>query len=182
MRRTSVRRSSAGLEKAVIRRSNGSGRSVEMPVATITGSKEGPTFAVIAGMHGGEYAGMLAAQKLIQTIEPDCLSGKLIVVPVISTRALSWMSCSVSTTTRSPSSANAAASPTASPGARPSSTHATPEACSSSSSGKPSPACGSRVVVKPLVRRTGRRRRLHPASFHRPGTPLARYFIAHPGP
>ena len=87
MGRTSTRRSSTGIEKAIVRRLHRSGRWVEMPVATITGSRHGPTFAVTAGMHAGEYAGMLAAQKLIQTIEPDSLSGRLIVIPVISTRA-----------------------------------------------------------------------------------------------
>ena len=77
----------SGVEKEVVRRTHRSGEVVEIPVASITGSKPGPTFAVTAGMHGGEYAGVLAAQKLVQTVKPDSLSGRLIVVPVISTQA-----------------------------------------------------------------------------------------------
>jgi predicted deacylase len=58
-----------------------------MPLTVISGNRPGPTLAVIAGMHGGEYAGIFAAQKLIQTVKPDSLSGRLIVVPVISSQA-----------------------------------------------------------------------------------------------
>jgi len=76
-----------GVEKEIVRRTHRSGELLEIPVATITGSKPGPTFAVTAGMHGGEYPGVLAAQKLIQTVKPENLSGRLIVVPVISTQA-----------------------------------------------------------------------------------------------
>ena len=45
--------------------------SVKMPMATIQGSQEGPIFTVTSGMHAGEYAGILAAQQLIQTINPE---------------------------------------------------------------------------------------------------------------
>ncbi len=41
----------------------------------------------MAGMHAGEYAGILAAQRLIQTVRPEVLRGQLVVIPVISTRA-----------------------------------------------------------------------------------------------
>jgi hypothetical protein len=41
----------------------------------------------MSGMHAGEYSGILAAQKLISAVNPDELSGTLLIVPVISTRA-----------------------------------------------------------------------------------------------
>lgn len=80
-------RNRPGVHSEVVTRRHRSGRLVEIPVATIQGAKPGPTFVVMAGMHAGEYAGILAAQKLITTVEPARLTGRLIVLPVISTRA-----------------------------------------------------------------------------------------------
>ena len=76
-----------GIAKEIVSRAHTSGELVEIPVATITGQKSGPTFVVMAGMHAGEYAGILAAQKLIRDVKPENLTGRLIVMPVISTRA-----------------------------------------------------------------------------------------------
>ena len=61
--------------------------SVKMPMATIQGSQEGPIFTVTSGMHAGEYAGILAAQQLIQTINPSELSGTIKIIPIISLEA-----------------------------------------------------------------------------------------------
>ena len=61
--------------------------SVKMPVATIQGSRDGPIFTVTSGMHAGEYAGILAAQQLIQTIDPEELSGTIKIIPIISLEA-----------------------------------------------------------------------------------------------
>lgn len=60
---------------------------VEFPLAVLSGARDGPTLAVITGMHGGEYTGPLAAMRLIQRCNPDDLAGRLIVMPVLSTRA-----------------------------------------------------------------------------------------------
>ena len=61
--------------------------SVQMPMATIQGAQEGPIFTVTSGMHAGEYAGILAAQQLIQTINPSELSGTIKIIPIISLEA-----------------------------------------------------------------------------------------------
>ncbi len=71
----------------IVTREHHSGETIEIPVAVITGSAEGPTFTVMSGMHAGEYSGILAAQRLIQHVSPDALSGTLIVIPVISVRS-----------------------------------------------------------------------------------------------
>lgn len=71
----------------VVTRMHRSGVVVEIPVATIEGARSGPEFAVMSGMHAGEYAGILAAQRLIQTVGPEDLCGTLRVIPVISTQA-----------------------------------------------------------------------------------------------
>ena len=84
------------MSKTTFRRVNDSGQEVVIPVARLTGARSGPTFAVMSGMHGGEYAGVLAAQRLIQTVDPDDLSGSLIVIPVISTEAFKMRSIQLS--------------------------------------------------------------------------------------
>lgn len=61
--------------------------SLEFPLADIRGARDGPTVAIITGMHGGEYSGPLAAIRLIQQTDPDALAGRLLIVPVLSTRA-----------------------------------------------------------------------------------------------
>ena len=60
------------------------GPDVEFPVATFHGSEAGPTIAITAGMHSGEYAGVWAAIELIRWLQTVEISGKVIVVPVVS--------------------------------------------------------------------------------------------------
>jgi predicted deacylase len=59
-----------------------------VPIATIANG-EGPTVLVSAGNHGDEYEGQVAALRLIEEIDPGQVSGRLVVVPVISKEA-SW--------------------------------------------------------------------------------------------
>ena len=76
-----------GIEERIVTRKHHSGELVEIPVARIRGVEPGPQLTVMSGMHAGEYSGILAAQKLISTVKPEDLSGTLLIVPVISTRA-----------------------------------------------------------------------------------------------
>jgi hypothetical protein len=76
-----------GVEERIVTRKHHSGELVEIPVARIRGVEPGPQLTVMSGMHAGEYSGILAAQKLISTVKPEDLSGTLLIVPVISTRA-----------------------------------------------------------------------------------------------
>ncbi len=76
-----------GLEERIVTRKHHSGEQIEIPVACIRGVKPGPQLTVMSGMHAGEYSGVLAAQRLITAVKPGELSGTLLVVPVISTRA-----------------------------------------------------------------------------------------------
>jgi hypothetical protein len=80
-------KTSTGRHEAIVTRSHHSGESVEIPVAWINGSEPGATFTVMSGMHAGEYSGILAAQRLIGTVNASELKGRLIVIPVISTLA-----------------------------------------------------------------------------------------------
>jgi hypothetical protein len=54
-----------------------------VPVATIQGVRVGKTVAILSGAHGTEYASIIAAQAVIQRIDPARLSGRVIVVPLI---------------------------------------------------------------------------------------------------
>ena len=44
----------------------------------------GPTVLVLAGNHGDEYAGQLAAMRLLQELQPEQVRGRVIVIPVLS--------------------------------------------------------------------------------------------------
>ncbi len=85
-----------GKETRIIRRTHHTGEELLMPVATVRGSSPGPTFAITSGMHAGEYAGVLAAIRLIQEVRAEELSGTLTIVPVISTRAFMMRSMQIS--------------------------------------------------------------------------------------
>jgi uncharacterized protein len=86
---------SAGVERSFVKAHHRDGE-IELPVAVLSGARDGPTLAVIAGMHGGEYTGPLAAMRLIQECDPDDLAGRLIVIPVLSTRAFMMRSMQLS--------------------------------------------------------------------------------------
>jgi predicted deacylase len=53
-----------------------------LPVTIIKGARKGPTFTIIAGIHGFEYPPILAVQQLIQDIKPELLAGTLIILPL----------------------------------------------------------------------------------------------------
>jgi N2-acetyl-L-2,4-diaminobutanoate deacetylase len=54
-----------------------------VPIATIANG-DGPTVVVSGGNHGDEYEGQVAALRLVQEIDPAEVTGRIIVVPVIS--------------------------------------------------------------------------------------------------
>ena len=49
-----------------------------IPVSVIKGALPGPTVLMVAGVHGYEFAPILAAQRLADEIDPELLSGELI--------------------------------------------------------------------------------------------------------
>lgn len=55
----------------------------DMPVMVVNGTRDGPTFAVTAGLYPLEYCGVEAAARLYRRVDPDALAGKLIIVPVV---------------------------------------------------------------------------------------------------
>lgn len=64
-----------------------SGGSWALPLMAKIGQSDGPTLAVIAGVHGDEYVGIMAIPALYKEISPDQLAGKLIMIPVVNPAA-----------------------------------------------------------------------------------------------
>jgi predicted deacylase len=55
------------------------GEVIEFPVGTIHGKNDGPTLVVLGGMHGSEFCGIQAAIDIFNEVDPEELSGTLIV-------------------------------------------------------------------------------------------------------
>ena len=48
---------------------------------------QGPTVLVLAGNHGSEYEGQVAAMRLLQELQPEQVTGRVIIIPVLSSAA-----------------------------------------------------------------------------------------------
>jgi len=57
--------------------------ATNLPVIVINGAKAGPTLALIAGVHGTEYASSLALAQLAARVEPSELAGTLVILPLL---------------------------------------------------------------------------------------------------
>jgi hypothetical protein len=62
---------------------SGSDSGTNIPVLVVKGIKPGPTLALVAGAHGTEYASIIALENVIQSIDPQELSGAVIIVPLV---------------------------------------------------------------------------------------------------
>jgi len=56
--------------------------NISIPLTVIKNGK-GPTAFLMAGNHGDEYEGQVALCKLIQTLQPQDIQGRVIVIPAI---------------------------------------------------------------------------------------------------
>ena len=57
--------------------------ATNLPVIVINGAKPGPQLALIAGVHGTEYASILALTKIPAAVDPAALSGSLVILPLL---------------------------------------------------------------------------------------------------
>ena len=53
-----------------------------VPVEVLVGQARRPCLGLAAGVHGDEYEGVLALQEIVRELEPERLSGTLLVIPV----------------------------------------------------------------------------------------------------
>ena len=58
-------------------------QAYKLPLWLINGSEAGPTLVVTGGVHGAEYASIAAALDFGQSLAPNGLHGRVIVVPVV---------------------------------------------------------------------------------------------------
>jgi predicted deacylase len=56
---------------------------IEIPFVTVEGAAPGPHLTIIAGVHGTEYTSIAAARQFAATLDPDQLSGRVTVAPVV---------------------------------------------------------------------------------------------------
>jgi len=64
-----------------------SGTDVRMPVTVVCGVNDGATLLVTAEIHGGEYPSIEAAIRFAAELRPEDVSGRLIVLPLVSPEA-----------------------------------------------------------------------------------------------
>ncbi len=58
------------------------GGELWLPVLAATGQRDGPTLAVLAGIHGDEYEGIRAIPQIFRSFDLADLRGRLVAVPV----------------------------------------------------------------------------------------------------
>ena len=58
------------------------GNKTFLPLTVIRGREEGIVFTILAGVHGAEYAPIIATQKLIKKLVVNKLSGTIIILPI----------------------------------------------------------------------------------------------------
>src|SRR5437870_9928862 len=57
--------------------------ALSIPVVVANGAKPGPVLALVSGLHGTEYASIIALERVIARIDPSALSGTVIIVPLV---------------------------------------------------------------------------------------------------
>jgi uncharacterized protein len=58
-----------------------------IPVVVVQGRNPGPVLAIVAGAHGTEYASIVAVEQLISVVNPEELSGTVILLPLLNLAA-----------------------------------------------------------------------------------------------
>lgn len=58
---------------------------ISLPVTIINGKKEGKSILITAGIHGGEYTSIEALHRLSQLLQPQDITGKVVLIPIVNT-------------------------------------------------------------------------------------------------
>ena len=58
------------------------GNKTFLPILIVKGKQKGKTFTILAGVHGAEYAPIIASQELIKELKPNELIGTVIILPI----------------------------------------------------------------------------------------------------
>ncbi|KIL40341.1 hypothetical protein SD70_13930 [Gordoniibacillus kamchatkensis] len=54
---------------------------VALPVLELAGEREGPALLILAGVHGDEYEGIETILRLFADLQPEHVSGNLLMIP-----------------------------------------------------------------------------------------------------
>ena len=65
---------------------------MEMPIGVINGANDGPTLIVTGGLFATEYSGVEAASRMYRDFDPKKISGRVIIIPVITMDAFQFRS------------------------------------------------------------------------------------------
>ncbi len=63
------------------------GTDIRVPIATAAGNQDGPTLAIVGGVHGAEYAGIEAVRRVFAWIDVDSLAGRVLTIPCLNVPA-----------------------------------------------------------------------------------------------
>lgn len=55
----------------------------DIPLFVLNGRRPGPRIALVAGLHGAEFASVIALQRLAAELDPQRLSGTVVIVPLV---------------------------------------------------------------------------------------------------
>ncbi|MBT5072829.1 MAG: hypothetical protein HOH18_04265 [Kordiimonadaceae bacterium] len=69
---------------------NNDAARIDMPVGVINGAKDGPTLIVTGGLFATEFSGVEAASRMYRDFDPKDISGRLIIIPVITLDAFQF--------------------------------------------------------------------------------------------
>ncbi|MGH9764643.1 MAG: succinylglutamate desuccinylase/aspartoacylase family protein, partial [Blastocatellia bacterium] len=61
----------------------GADPALDIPVVVVNGTHPGPVLALVSGLHGTEYASIIALEKMIERLDPKEISGAVIIVPLV---------------------------------------------------------------------------------------------------
>ena len=61
--------------------------AVSLPVTVINGAKPGKTLLITAGIHGGEYPGILTATRLAKDLDPADIQGQVVIINCVNIAA-----------------------------------------------------------------------------------------------
>ncbi len=56
---------------------------IQFPFYLIEGKEEGPTICITAGIHGCEYASVMAAIRLYKNLDPNEVKGNIKIIPIV---------------------------------------------------------------------------------------------------
>ncbi len=64
---------------------------MSIPVVVVNGAKPGPVLALVAGLHGTEYASIVALERVAGRLDPAALAGTVIIVPLVNIASFQQM-------------------------------------------------------------------------------------------